>query len=100
MRAAILALSSAFLALGCDRPETIAPLTDSVFVAVMGDMKRMTDSLGRAPDSAMRAAVLRTHRASAADVETTARVLAEDAEHAAMIWHAIDKRATNPLRPR
>ena len=100
MRAAILALSSAFLASGCTRPETSAPLTDSVFVAVMGDIKRLQDSLGRAPDSAMRGAVLRKHRASAADVEATARIFAEDPEHAAMIWHAIDTRATNTLRPK
>lgn len=88
------------LAVGCSSRATTAPLSDSAFIAVMADLRRLQDSIGRKPDSTTRAAVLRRHRASVADIEATAAFLADHPDRAANVWHAIDKRAVDVHNPK
>lgn len=84
---------------GC-RATPNAPLTDSTFVSVMADLRHLQDTLGRLPDSSRRSIVLRRHRVTADQVEATARVLGEDPDRAANVWHAIDRRANEGRPPR
>lgn len=84
---------------GC-RATPNAPLSDSTFVSVMGDLRHLQDTLGRLPDSSMRAIVLRRYRVTADQVEATARALGDDPDRAANVWHAIDRRANEGRPPR
>lgn len=85
---------------GCGTRAPASPITDSVFVAVMADLRRLQDTMGLKTDSAMRGEVLRRHSVSADDVEAAAKAFATNPDKASQIWHAIDTKSADPRRPR
>jgi D-serine deaminase-like pyridoxal phosphate-dependent protein len=85
----------------CSRPSARSAVSDSTFVATITELRTIEadqamDSTAR--DSA-RAAVLRSHGISAADLEQAARVMAHDPDRAMAVWRAIERRAEGSSEP-
>ena len=83
---------------GCRRSELATGVSDSAFVAVMADLKRVQDAPGM--DSAQRAArrdsVLQSRGLTPAQLETAARELARNPARAQTVWQAVEQRAAEP----
>jgi len=82
---------------GCRRGQPVSSVSDSTFVAVMADLKRVHEATGL--DSAQRAArrdsILQSRGLTAARLETAARALAKNPSLAQTVWQAIEKRASD-----
>ena len=87
---------------GCRRSELATGVSDSAFVAVMADLKRVQDAPGM--DSAQRAArrdsVLQSRGLTPAQLETAARELARNPTRAQTVWQAVEQRAADPAPAR
>jgi hypothetical protein len=84
-------------AAGCRRSQLAGGLSDSTYVAVMADLKRMHDAPGM--DSAQRAArrdsILRSRGLTPAQLEAAARQLADNPGRAQTVWQAIERRSAD-----
>lgn len=84
-------------ALGCGRSELATGISDSTFVSVMADLKRVNDTPGM--DSAQRAArrdsILQGRGLTPAELETAARHLAQNPGRAQTVWQAVERRAAD-----
>jgi hypothetical protein len=84
-------------AAGCRRAELATGISDSTFVAVMADLKRVHDTPGM--DSAQRAArrdsILQGRGLTPAQLETAARELAQNPGRAQTVWQAVERRAAD-----
>jgi hypothetical protein len=88
----------------CRRGQPESSVSDSTFVAVMADLKRVNDAVGL--DSAQRAtrrdSILQSRGLTPARLDTAARALARNPTRAQTVWQAIDRRAadtTAAVRP-
>ena len=94
----LLVLVSLASAAGCRRPQLATGVSDSAFVAVMADLKRVQDAPGM--DSAQRAArrdsILQSRGLTPAELEASARHLAENPSRAQSVWQAIQRRVGEP----
>src|SRR5215213_4520342 len=94
----LVALASAA---SCRRSELATGVSDSTFVAVMADLKRVQeapgmDSGGR---SARRDSILQSRGLTPAQLEMAARELADNPARAQTVWQAILRRASEPTTP-
>ena len=93
----LLVLVSLASASGCRRPQPASLVSDSVFVAVMADLKRVQDAPGM--DSAQRVArrdsILRSRALTPAQLEAVARQLAHNPARAQTVWQAIERRSAD-----
>jgi hypothetical protein len=96
---AVLVVSAA-----CRRGQPASSVSDSTFVAVMADLKRVHEATGL--DSAQRAtrrdSILQSRGLTAARLDSAARALARNPTRAQTVWQAIDRRAadtTAAVRP-
>jgi hypothetical protein len=93
-----------FLGLGasCRRSELATGVSDSAFVAVMADLKRVQNAAGL--DSAQRGArrdsILQSRGLTPAQLEAAARTLAQNPGRAQTVWQAIERRAAEPTIPK
>ena len=87
---------------GCRRTQLATGVSDSAFVAVMADLKRVQDAPG--VDSARRAArrdsILQSRGLTPAQLEAAARQLAQNPTRAQTVWQAIQQRAADPTPPK
>ena len=97
----LLVLVSLASAAGCRRPQLATGVSDSAFVAVMADLKRVQDAPGM--DSAQRAArrdsILQSRGLTPAQLESAARDLADSPTRAQTVWTAIQQRVAEPPTP-
>jgi hypothetical protein len=92
-QAETLALIAAFLAaLACSRPTTQPEVSDSTFVVVMSELRRIeTDtSLDSTMRDSMRKVTLRRRSLTPERLERAARALADEPERAVAVWKSID----------
>ena len=86
-------------ALGC-RPGSSDGVTDSAFVAVMAQLKRVHDAPGM--DSAQRAAqrtsILQKGGLTPEKLDSTARRLAQNPARAQTVWQAIERLAADTTK--
>jgi hypothetical protein len=82
---------------GCNSSAEPSPPDDSVFVATMGELRRIrTDpALDSAARDSAREATLRAHGVSAEELEAMARELAADPERALDEWREIERISTH-----
>ena len=84
-------------ATGCRRSELATGISDSTYVAVMADLKRVHDAPGM--DSAQRAArrdsILQGRGLTPAQLEAAARELAHNPARAQTVWQAVERRAAD-----
>ena len=82
---------------GCRRAELATGISDSTYVAVMAELKRVHDSPGM--DSAQRAArrdsILQSRGLTPAQLELAARHLAQNPARAQTVWQAVERRAAD-----
>jgi hypothetical protein len=82
---------------GCRRSQLAGGLSDSAYVAVMADLKRVHDAPGM--DSAQRASrrdsILQSHGLTPAQLEAAARQLADNPGRAQTVWQAIERRSAD-----
>ena len=82
---------------GCRREQLATGISDSTFVAVMADLKRVHDTPGM--DSAQRAArrdsILQGRGLTPAQLEAAARALAQNPARAQTVWQAVERRAAD-----
>jgi len=97
MRPLVILATLGTLNTGCRREALSSGISDSTFVAVMADLKRLHDRPG--VDSATRAArrteILRSRGLTPAQLEAAARVLARNPTRAQTVWQAVDRRAAD-----
>jgi hypothetical protein len=83
---------------GCQGGGDSTGVSDSTFVRVMADLKRVRDTPGL--DSAQRAfrrdSILQGRGLTPAQLEAAARQLAENPGHAQTVWQAVERRAAGP----
>jgi len=83
---------------GCRRSQLVTGVSDSAFVAVMADLKRVQDAPGI--DSAQRAArrdsILQSRGLTPAQLEAAAQQLAQNPGRAQTVWQAVLQRAADP----
>lgn len=88
-------------AASCRRSQLATGVSDSTFVAVMADLKRVQEAPGL--DSAGRAArrdsILQSRGLTPPQLEAAARVLAGNPTRAQTVWTAIVRRASEPITP-
>ena len=88
-------------AASCRRSQLAAGVSDSTFVAVMADLKRVREAPGL--DSAGRAvrrdSILQSRGLTPAQLESAARQLADNPTRAQTVWTAIQRRASEPIKP-
>jgi hypothetical protein len=98
----LLVLVSLASAAGCRRPQLATGVSDSAFVAVMADLKRVQDAPGM--DSAQRAArrdsILQSRGLTPAQLEAAAKQLAQNPGRAQTVWQAVQQRAAEPVPPK
>ena len=84
-------------ATACRREPLSSGISDSTFVAVMAELKRVhyVSGLDSAQRAARRTEILQRHRLTAAQLETAARVLAQNPTRAQTVWQAVDRRAAD-----
>ena len=83
---------------GCRRSQLATGVSDSAFVAVMADLKRVQDAPG--VDSAQRAvrrdSILQSRGLTPAQLEAAAKQLAQNPGRAQTVWQAVQQRAADP----
>ena len=93
----LLVLVSLASAAGCRRPQLATGVSDSAFVAVMADLKRVQDAPGM--DSAQRAArrdsILQSRGLTPAQLEAAAHQLAQNPGRAQTVWQAVERRSSD-----
>src|SRR5919204_2789636 len=102
-RVETLAVTAAFVAaLGCSRPTTQPEVSDSTFVTVMSELRRIeTDtSMDSTMRDSMRKVTLRRRRLTPETLERAARALAGDPERAVAVWRSIERHNSKSPRPR
>src|SRR5688572_21376308 len=81
-------------AAGCRRSQLASGVSDSTYVAVMADLKRVQNALGL--DSTQRAArrdsILQGRGLTPAQLQAAARELAQNPSRAQTVWQAIERR--------
>ena len=89
-------------AAGCRREDLATGISDSTFVAVMADLKRVRDTPGM--DSAQRAqrrdSVLQSRGLTPAQLEAAAHQLARNPGRAQPVWQAVERRAADTTQPK
>jgi hypothetical protein len=89
-----MALIPTFLAaLGCSRPATQPEVSDSTFVAVMSELRRIqTDtSMDSTMRDSIRKVTLRRRKLTPEAFERAARGLATEPERAVAVWKSIER---------
>lgn len=85
---------------GCQRAQLATGVSDSTFVAVMAELKRVRDAPG--VDSGHRAArrdsILQRRGLTPAQLEVAARRLAENPTRAQTVWQAVERRANDTTK--
>jgi hypothetical protein len=97
LRSIFILAALAALATGCRREALSSGISDSTFVAVMAELKGVHDvpGLDSAQQAARRAEILQRHRLTPAQLETAARVLAQNPTRAQTVWQAVERRAAD-----
>ena len=84
-------------AAGCRGSQLATGISDSTYVAVMADLKRVQNTPGM--DSAWRAArrdsILQSRGLTPAQLEAAARQLAQNPGRAQTVWQAVERRAAD-----
>ena len=85
------------LGASCRREPGSGGISDSTFVAVMAELRRVHNTAGL--DSAQRAArrtqILQTRNLTPAQLEVAAKLLAQNPTRAQTVWQAVEKRAAD-----
>jgi hypothetical protein len=89
-------LAGAALA-ACRGTEPTSTVSDSIFVAVMAELKRVHEVAGidSAQREARRAEILKKHGLTPARLDTAARALSKNPTRAQTVWQAIERRAAD-----
>src|SRR5918912_1104497 len=98
----IAALLAALAGPACSRPTTQPEVSDSTFVAVMSELRRIeTDtSMDSTMRDSMRKVTLRRRRLTPETLERAARALASEPERAVAVWKSIERHLNkSPARP-
>jgi hypothetical protein len=86
----------------CQRSSLSGAVSDTKFVAVMAELKRVRDAPGL--DSGRRAykrdSILQSQGLTAAQLEAAARRLAQNPARAQTVWQAVEQRANDTLSAR
>ena len=86
----------------CARSELATGISDSTFVSVLAELKRVQDVPGM--DSAWRAArrdsILQSRGLTPAQLEAAAKELAQNPGRAQTVWQAIERRAADTTKPK
>ena len=84
-------------ATGCQRSRASNGLSDSTFVAVLSDLKRVQDAASASPAqrAASRDSILQIHGLKPAQLEEAAKRLAENPARAQTVWQAVQRRAAD-----
>ncbi len=92
----LLVLVTLGLTAGCRRAQLAEGISDSTYVAVMAELKRVQDTPGMdsAQRAARRATILQGRGLTPAELEAAARQLAQNPARAQTVWQAIERRAT------
>ena len=84
-------------AVACGPAGPSSPVSDSTFVAVLADLKRVHEAPGL--DSAQRAArrdsILQGRGLTPAQLDAAARALAQNPARAQTVWQAVERRAAD-----
>ena len=95
----LLVIVLAFLA-ACQRSQLATGVSDSTFVTVMAELKRVHDAPG--VDSSHRAArrdsILQRRGLTSAQLEAAAKRLAENPTRAQTVWQAVERRANDTAK--
>ena len=85
---------------GCERSQLATGVSDSTFVAVMAELKRVHDAPG--VDSTRRAAqrdsILQRRGLTPAQLEAAAKRLAQNPARAQTVWQAVQRRANDTTK--
>src|SRR5262245_4926404 len=85
---------------GCQRSQLSTGVSDSTFVAVMAELKRVRDAPG--VDSGRRAArrdsILQRRGLTPAQLEAAARRLAQNPARAQTVWQAVERKANDTTK--
>lgn len=85
---------------GCQRAQLATGVSDSTFVAVMAELKRVHDTPG--VDSGRRAArrdsILQRRGLTPAQLEAAALRLAQNPARAQTVWQAVERRANDTTK--
>ena len=93
---ATIALAAWVLA-SCQRDAPSSTVSDSAFVAVMAELKRLHETIGldSAERETRRAEILERRGFTPEQLDTVARALAKNPTRAQTVWQAIDRRAAD-----
>jgi len=82
---------------GCQRSRSSNGVSDSAFVAVLADLKRVQGAVGLSPSqrAASRDSILQIHGLKPAQLEEAAKQLAENPARAQTVWQAVQQRAAD-----
>src|SRR4051794_15549227 len=82
---------------GCQRSRSSNGVSDSAFVAVLADLKRVQGAPGMSPSqrAASRDSILQIHGLKPAQLEQAAKQLAENPARAQTVWQAVQQRAAD-----
>jgi hypothetical protein len=85
---------------GCQRSRSGNGVSDSTFVSVMADLKRVQDASGLndGQRAARRDSILQGRGLTPAQLEAAARALAENPARAQTVWQAVQQRAADTVR--
>jgi hypothetical protein len=85
---------------GCQRSRTSNGVSDSTFVAVLADLKRVqvAPGLSASQRAASRDSVLQIHGLKPAQLEEAAKQLAANPARAQTVWQAVQRRAADTSR--
>src|SRR5919205_650888 len=95
-------IAASVAALGCSRPTTQPEVSDSTFVAVMRELRRIeTDtSMDSTMRDSIRKVTLRRRKLTPEALERAARGLASEPERAVAVWKSIERHLNkSPARP-
>jgi hypothetical protein len=84
-------------ATGCQRSRSSNGVSDSTFVAVLADLKRVQDApaVSGSQRAASRDSILQIHGLKPAQLEEAARQLAQNPARAQTVWQAVQRRAAD-----
>ena len=98
----VIALVAVGPAAGCRRTDLATGISDSTYVAVMAELKRVHDTPGMDPAqrAARRDSILQSRGLTPAQLEEAARHLAQNPARAQTVWQAVERRASDTTQPK
>lgn len=94
-------IAAVALAAGC-RPAPRDGVTDSAFVAVLAQLKRVHNATGldSAQRAAQRASILQKEGLTAEKLDSAAKRLAQNPTRAQTVWQAVERLAADTTKPK